>query len=255
MVGKAADHHVRHRRLGGNATFDQSRRRRLLHHNARATAAGKFGSARDQHAVLRRDYVEPLGTVLADLHHLCLAAGTRRVQRRQHRLDAWQMGRQCPTAGTPFLSPFAPQPRIVLLGFRFDLGDRCFEVLQTQRQLFCGQPLRFPSELHPAQLQQQGVQPLIAHRQRVALSNRRITLRGGGIARCNSRVAFRYDRQNQGPQCLGVGRQFIGCTRNDARHADNSMPPRSAWESVSLPARASNRGHRIVLRTPAPTAS
>ena len=222
---------------------------------ARATAAGKFGSARDQYAVLRRDYVEPLGAVLADLHHLCLAAGTRRVQRRQHRLDAWQMGRQCPTAGTPFLSPFAPQPRIVPLGFGLDLGDRCLEILQTQRQMLGRQPLRLPSELHPAQLQQQSAQPLIAHRQRVALSNRRITLRRRGIARGNGSIAFRYDRQNQGPQCLGVGRQLIGCIRNDARHAGDSMPPRSVWESVSLPAHASNRGHRIVPRTPAPTAS
>lgn len=43
--------------------------------------------------------------------------------------------------------------------------------------------------------------------------------------------------------------------RSLAYHADDSMPLRSVWESVLLPARASSRGHRIAPRTPAPTAS
>ena len=198
MVGKAADHHVCHRCLSGQTTCDQAWRRGLLHHHTRTAAAGKLWAPRHQHAVLRRDHVEPLGAILADLDQGRFAAGTGGVGRHQHQLDARQMGGQH-AAGTPFFGPFAPQCRIASLGFRLDRGNRRFEIIQGERKLLRGQPLRLPPELHPAQLQQQGVQPLVACRQLVALGHRCIALGNG-------RIALRDHRQHQGPQRLGLGR-------------------------------------------------
>ncbi len=102
-------------------------------------------------------------------------------------------------AGTPFFGLFVPQCRIASLGFGLDLGDRCFKIFQDERKLLRKQPLRLPPELHPPQLQEQGVQPLVACRKLIALGHRCVALGNG-------RVALRHHRQHQGPQRLGLGR-------------------------------------------------
>jgi len=53
-------------RLRRQATLDQPRRRRCLDHHFLTRAAGVFGPPHHQHPELGRDYVEPLGNVLAD---------------------------------------------------------------------------------------------------------------------------------------------------------------------------------------------
>jgi hypothetical protein len=138
MVGEAADHDVGDHRLGRQAALDQAWRRGLLHHHARAGAASKLRPPGDQHAVLRRDHVEPLGAVLADLDHHRLTARAGGVGRPQHHFDARQMGGQCAAAGTPFLYPRAPQHGIASLGFGRGLRNRGLKVLKAERELLLG---------------------------------------------------------------------------------------------------------------------
>ena len=91
MVGVFGDEHMGDRRLGRQAALDQSRRSRRLHHGALAGPAGVFGTARHQHAELRRHDIEPLGDIFADPVQPALAAGAGLVVDVDDRLDARQM--------------------------------------------------------------------------------------------------------------------------------------------------------------------
>ena len=65
-----------------------------LHHRARTAAAGIFGAPGDQHAQLRRDHIEPLEDIFANLRHLAAAAGAQRALRLDDALHPRQVGRQ-----------------------------------------------------------------------------------------------------------------------------------------------------------------
>ena len=212
MIGKAADHDIGDHRLGRQAALDQARRHGLLYYDVRATAAGEFWPPCDQHPVLRRDYVEPLGAVLADLNHRRVAAWARCVVWRQHDFDTWEVLRQRTAAGAPPFRLLAPQGRIAVFDFGRALRDRGLDILKTEGELFLRQPLGFPTELHPLQLQQQCLKPL-------AVGGERVALRYGRVPLHDSRIAFRHHRQHQRPQCRGFGRQITGCWRSGARHA------------------------------------
>jgi len=94
MVGVFRYQHMRHRRLGRDAAFDEARRSRRLHHDLLASPAGIFWAARDDHTELGRHDVEALGNVLAhDVQH-SLAARADLVRDVDDLLDARQVSGQ-----------------------------------------------------------------------------------------------------------------------------------------------------------------
>jgi len=126
---------MRHQRLGRKAAFDQPRRRRRLHHGARAGPAGEFWTPRHDHPKLRRDHVQPLGGVLADHRHRCPAARARSIFGRQRHLDPRQVRRQRTAARAPFGGMVLAQLGILLLRLCVALGDRLLQGFQAQLQL------------------------------------------------------------------------------------------------------------------------
>lgn len=68
--------------------------RMRLHDRARAAPASVFRAARDQHAQLRRDCVEPFADIFADPGHLAAAAGAQRALGLDDPFHSRQMGRQ-----------------------------------------------------------------------------------------------------------------------------------------------------------------
>ncbi len=110
--------------LGRQATFDQPRRRRCLHHRFLAGAAGVFRPAGDDHLVLRGDDVEPLRAIFADHMHRAAAARAGGVFRFDDDFDPRQVLRQRPAAGAPLLRTGLAQRRIGLLLFGFAGSDR-----------------------------------------------------------------------------------------------------------------------------------
>jgi len=87
MIGELRDQHLGDGRLGGQPALDQARWRRRLHDHVRASAAGVFGPAHDQHPELRRHDIEPFGDILADPVQPAATAGADRAVDIDHRLD------------------------------------------------------------------------------------------------------------------------------------------------------------------------
>jgi hypothetical protein len=93
--------HLHQQRLGGQATGDNARWRRLLVDALVAAVAGIAGSDRHQHPKLRWYDIEPLGFVLADPPHLLAAARAVAVGEVQHLLDPLQVRRQVAAVAPP----------------------------------------------------------------------------------------------------------------------------------------------------------
>jgi len=94
VIGVFGDQDLGDRRLGRQAAFDQSSRRRRLHHDVLACPAGVFGPTHDQDPELGRHDVESLASVLADAMQRALAARAGMIIDVDHHLDARQMRRQ-----------------------------------------------------------------------------------------------------------------------------------------------------------------
>jgi len=118
--------------FGRQAGFDQMLRRRRFH-DLLARPAGERGPVCNDHPILGRDHVEPLGSLFADHMHRLLATRAVRVGRRNRLVNAWQMGRQRATVDPPF--PRRHFGGLPLLLVRLCLGDRLLEVLQRQIKL------------------------------------------------------------------------------------------------------------------------
>src|ERR1700730_4045296 len=89
--GELRDHHMGHQSGRGHAVLDQPRQRLRLYHCAFTTPAGIFGADHAEHPQDRRNDVEQLADVLADLVQPALAARTRGRLRLDDLLAAWQM--------------------------------------------------------------------------------------------------------------------------------------------------------------------
>ena len=117
MPGVFADQHMRDHRLGRQASADQALRRRSLDDGAGARAAAVFRAAGDENAVLRRDDVEPFGSLLADHMHRPAATGARCCFRFDDDLDPRQVrGQRFACAG------LAPRARLRLALLRCRLA-------------------------------------------------------------------------------------------------------------------------------------
>ena len=99
MIGELRDQHLSDGRLGGQPAFDQSCRSRRLHDHVRASAAGVFGPAHDQHPELGRHDVQALRDVLADAMQCPRAARADGARHIDHPLDPRQVRRQRAAVG------------------------------------------------------------------------------------------------------------------------------------------------------------
>jgi hypothetical protein len=117
--------------FGRQSGFDQMLRRRRFD-DPLAGPAGEPRPVRDNHPVLGRDHVEPLGSVFTDHVHRLLAAGAVGVGRRHRLVDARQMDGQ-----RAAIDPSLPQRGggLYPLLNRLGLGDRLFDIFQRQTEL------------------------------------------------------------------------------------------------------------------------
>ena len=114
--------HIGDERFRRDAALDQTRRRGRLRHGVPARAS-VFGTAGDDHAEDRRDFVEAFGPLFADHVHGLAAAGAERVFRLDDLFDPRQMrGKRAPVRAA-FLRPLAFQAFVFLLFFRIGLGS------------------------------------------------------------------------------------------------------------------------------------
>ena len=151
-------------------------RRRLL--DPLAGSASQFGPVRDNHPVLGRDHIEPLGRLFADHMQRLPAAGAVAVGWRDRLVNARQMGGQRAAVDPPFARGIGPWR---LLFERLGLGDRLLEILQRQTELIeikPGQPLALGVEA--LRLAQQLTQAIIELDQLITLGERRIALSDRG---------------------------------------------------------------------------
>jgi len=88
VVGVFGHEDVRHGRVGRQPSFDQARRRSLLHHDLFAGPAAVLGPADDQHPELGRHDVEPFAHILTDPVQLIPAARAGVILDIDHHLDA-----------------------------------------------------------------------------------------------------------------------------------------------------------------------
>ena len=150
---------------------------------------------------------EPLRAVFADHMHRAAAAWTGGVFRLDDDLDPRQMLRQRAAPGAPLLRACLAQRRIGLLLFGLGLGDRLFEIFQSQVELVGIDLFRAPAELHPLQLAQQVAQSVVLVGEPPVLSP--------------LGIAFGPGRQHQGAQRGNIVGKGVG-----RRHARNyPMPP------------------------------
>lgn len=91
MVGIFGDHDVGDQRLGRQAAFDQTRFGLGLDDAGARLRAGILRTDGHQNPKLSRHDVETLRHILADLHHLAAAAGTRPAVRLDYFLNPRQV--------------------------------------------------------------------------------------------------------------------------------------------------------------------
>jgi hypothetical protein len=113
---------------------------------------------RDDHPELRRDYVEPLGDILADPVHLAATAGTAPVAGLDHDLFARQMLGQRATIDTTLPDARRFQRRVGLLCLGLALGQHLLDVFEGEFELIgMGRLLGASPEQGPLQLFDDGV--------------------------------------------------------------------------------------------------
>jgi hypothetical protein len=152
IPGELRNHHVGHERRRDHAALDQARQHLRLDHAIGAAATSIFGADRAQHPQDRRDHVQHLADVLADLVKPAPAAWARLRVRLQHLLTARQVFGQRADVASRLLAWLAGQlrrRRIVVGGHR--RRGASLEIAQLERQLLSNErrkPLRAPPEDH-----------------------------------------------------------------------------------------------------------
>ena len=158
---------------------------------------------RHDHPVLRRDHVEPLGSILADHMHRSAAARAIGVFGRDRHMNARQMGGKRATIDAALLGALARGCRVLLVLACLVARNGLLDILECQSKLIRVELLRLAAKLHALQFVQQVLQAVILRQHLVALGNRRIPLR----------KRHRKPRLQHGD----IGRQLI-CVLTHAQH-------------------------------------
>jgi hypothetical protein len=166
--GELRDHHMGHQRSRGHAVLDQPRQRLGLYHCAFTAPAGIFGTYHAQHPQDRRNDVEYLADVLADLVQQALATRTGGRLRFDHLLAPRQVLRQRANVALRLLARLAGRTRrlarrMIIVGGnrRRHVGS---DIIKIERELIgddCGKLLRSRAEHHVLEGIDDGSQPII----------------------------------------------------------------------------------------------
>ena len=124
--------HMRDQPLGGQSPLDQSFGRRMLENDAMTGAAGQFGPAGDDYAILRRYHVQPLALIAPNLKKDACAARAAGCSGHQGFDDARQMLRQLTTIGPARGSSLLASSGIGAILGCFKSRDGLFNFLQNK---------------------------------------------------------------------------------------------------------------------------
>ena len=124
--------HMRDQPLGGQSPLDQSFGRRMLENDAMTGAAGQFGPAGDDYAILRRYHVQPLALIAPNLKKDACAARAAGCSGHQGFDDARQMLRQLTTIGPARGSSLLANSGIGAIFGCFKSRDGLFNFLQNK---------------------------------------------------------------------------------------------------------------------------
>lgn len=133
MIGVFADQYMRDSGFRRHACLDQPSRGWGLNDAVGAGAARIFGATGDDDAELRRDHIQPLGSILADAMQAS-AAGADQDFRLDHLFDTRKMlGKRTAIDHAWFGDPFSWRNVGLFLGA--DCRDGRFQILQRQIEL------------------------------------------------------------------------------------------------------------------------
>jgi hypothetical protein len=232
IPGELRHHHVGNQRGRGHAALDQSWQHLRLHHPVGAATAGIFGTDRAQHPQDRRNDVNHLADVLADLVQPALAARARRHVRLKHLLAARQVLGQRADVAPRLLARLSGRLRrrgiIVRRCRRRDAG---LEIAQLERELLrdnCCEPLRPLAEHHVPERLHHHAQLLVLGIERVHHLDQ---------SHCVGRESFRAKRHDQTIHALATVSSKI-----------MQLIPQEPAASSALARPASNRNRRAASR-------
>ncbi|MGY4445564.1 hypothetical protein ACVWZR_000221 [Bradyrhizobium sp. i1.3.1] len=124
--------HMRDEPLSGQSTPDQSLGSSVLEDDAMTGAAGQFGPAGDDDAILRRYDVQPLALIVTDLEEVALTRRATGLGRYQDFDNARQMFRKLTTVGSTLGSSLLAGSGIGAILGCFESRDGLFDVLQNK---------------------------------------------------------------------------------------------------------------------------
>jgi len=131
----------------------------MLENDAMTGAAGQFGPAGDDYAILRRYHVQPLALIAPNLQKDACAARAAGCSGHQGLDDARQMLRQLTTIGPASgCSPLACFGIGAILGC-FESGDGLIDILQNKLELISVKLFRGSTELRIFCMLEQPLEP------------------------------------------------------------------------------------------------
>ncbi|SDD36518.1 hypothetical protein SAMN05216337_1010128 [Bradyrhizobium brasilense] len=138
---------MRDQPLGGQSAPDQSLGRDLLEDNAVTGTAGQFWSAGDDNAILRRNDVQSLALIVADLKEIAFAGRIADCSGHQGLDDARQMLRKLTTVGSTRGSSLLARSGIGAILGGFESRNGLIDIFQNKLKLISIQLFRGPTEL------------------------------------------------------------------------------------------------------------
>src|SRR3954469_9155867 len=139
--------HMRDEPLGRQSSPDQSLGSSMLEDDAVTGAAGQFGAAGDDDAILRRYDVQPLALIVTDLKKVACAARAAGCSGHQGLDDARQMLRQLATIGPALGSSLLACFGIGAVLGCFESRDSLIDILQNKLELISVKLFRRSTEL------------------------------------------------------------------------------------------------------------
>src|SRR4051794_2750134 len=139
--------HMRDEPLGRQSSPDQSLGSSMLEDDAVTGAAGEFGAAGDDNAILRRYDVQPLALIVTDLKKVACAARAAGWSGHQGLDDARQMLRQLATIGPALGSSLLACFGIGAVLGCFESRDSLINILQNKLELISVKLFRRSTEL------------------------------------------------------------------------------------------------------------
>ena len=244
MIGVLGDQHLRDQRLDRNATLDDPRRCRGLHHCTLTSTTAIARPAGDQDAKAGRHHIKTFGNVLTDLMERPAAAWASLVLDIDNLLDPLEMRRQRATVGLawsvgPGLAGCRVACRTSLAKRRLDIFKANLQLIRVKLLGTCTEPVAhegIDNRLQPLDL---GVCVALGRRNFGELAG---LLKGERTQRFNvfGKVRFHEHGRSESAGESPVNRQFAGRS-GAAHHAPGASPALRLARPIALPSAASRR--------------